>query len=125
MGWYTALSNPQEYHNAQVPSPIPHLAITPGATVLVLQLGNVLLLLAALAVLCCFTTYPEIARRYLIIVAIADIGHIYSCYVGMGSQQFWDFANYNDMVSNLFLQSTHQGSRRMFCQRNPANRMNL
>jgi hypothetical protein len=67
--------------------------------VLVLQLGNVLLLLAAIAVLCCFTTHPEIARRYLVIVAVADIGHIYSCYAGMGSQQFWDFANYNDMVS--------------------------
>ena len=32
------------------------------------------------------------------IIALADIGHIYSCYAGMGSQQFWDFANYNDMA---------------------------
>ena len=94
---YTALSNPQEYHNAQVPSAIPHPPITPSTTALVLQLSNILLLLAALALLCCWTPYPEIARRYLMIVAVADIGHIYSCYAAMGSTQFWDFANYNDM----------------------------
>jgi hypothetical protein len=98
LGWYTALSNPQEYHDAQVPSNVPHPAITPGATVIVLQFGNVLLLLAALAMLCCFTAHPEISRRYLMIVAIADLGHIYSCYIGMGSRQFLDYANYNDMA---------------------------
>jgi len=65
---------------------------------MVLQFGNVLLLLAALAVLCCFTAHPEISRRYLMIVAIADLGHIYSCYIGMGSRQFLDYANYNDMA---------------------------
>lgn len=108
MGWYTALSNPQEFHNAQVQSSTPHLAITPGTTVLVLQLGNVLLLLAALAVLCCFTPHPEIARRYLMIVAVADIGHIYSCYAGMGSQQFFDFANYNDSELSLPCTNTNR-----------------
>lgn len=105
---YTALSNPQEYHNAQVPSAIPYPTMTPGTTALVLQLGNVLLLLAALAIVCCWTPHPEIARRYLLIVAVADIGHIYSCYAAMGSTQFWDFANYNDMgayPSNPMVQS--------------------
>jgi hypothetical protein len=116
---YTALSNPQEYHNAQVPSAIPYPTMTPGTTALVLQLGNVLLLLAALAILCCWTPHPEIARRYLLIVAVADIGHIYSCYAAMGSTQVWDFANYNEMgayASNPMAQSWISGiAFRFFC----------
>src|SRR5947207_15943943 len=98
MAWYTALANPQAFHDAQVPSNMPHLTIPPSTTVLVLQIGNVLLLLAALALLCVFTPHPEIARRYLITIAVADLGHIYACYAGMGSRQFWDFSNYNDMA---------------------------
>lgn len=102
MGWYTALSSPVDYHNAQVPSSIPYNTIHPNTVILVLQFGNVLALLAALALLCCWTPHPEIARRYLMIIAVADIGHIYSCYVGMGSAKFFDFANYNDMGTCRF-----------------------
>jgi len=98
MGFYTVFSSPQEFHNRQVPSNVPNLNITPGTTIITLQLGNVFLLLAGLAILCCFTSHPEIARYYLIIVAFADLGHIYSSYVGMGSTYFWDVGSWNDMA---------------------------
>jgi len=98
MGFYAVFSSPQSYHNAQVPSSTPNLTITPGTTIITLQLGNVFLLLAGLAVLCTFTPHPEIARWYLIIVAVADLGHIYSSYAGMGYAYFWDVASWNDMA---------------------------
>jgi hypothetical protein len=65
---------------------------------LTLQIGNVFALLAALAVICCFTTHPEIPKRYLFVVALADLGHIYSYYPALGSEAFWDVTQWNQMV---------------------------
>jgi len=62
------------------------------------MLGNIYLLLAAIAVLCCFTKHASISRNYLLIVACADLGHIYASYCGMGSTYFWDFGSWNDMA---------------------------
>ncbi len=53
-----------------------------------LQLVNVYLLLAALAVICCWTTHASIARRYLAALSLADYGHIWACYVGVGLDLF-------------------------------------
>jgi len=39
-----------------------------------------------------------LCRYYLTIVAFADLGHIYSSYVGMGSTYFWDVGSWNDMA---------------------------
>lgn len=38
------------------------------------------------------------ARKYLLIVACADLGHIYSVYSGLGDDRFFDIANWNNMV---------------------------
>ena len=62
------------------------------------MLGNVFLLLAGLAVLCCFFGDAKVARGYLAIVAIADVGHIYCSYLGMGEKYFWDLNLWNRMV---------------------------
>lgn len=70
----------------------------PQAAILSLMVGNVLLLLAALAVACCFSSSATTAKWYLIAVAFADYGHIYSCYVGLGPDVFWDISQWNDMI---------------------------
>ena len=62
------------------------------------QLGNVFLLLAGIALLCCFTSHVSIARGYLLILALADIGHIYATYVGMGEKAFMDWQNWSQMA---------------------------
>lgn len=49
-----------------------------------LQLVNVYLLLAAMAVICTWTPHARTARWYLAAVSLADYGHIYACYVGVG-----------------------------------------
>ncbi|ETN46432.1 uncharacterized protein HMPREF1541_00616 [Cyphellophora europaea CBS 101466] len=72
--------------------------LTPQALVLVLQTGNIFLLLAGLAVICSWTTHAEVAKRYLFVVAIADLGHIWGNYKGLGDQYFWEFAQWNDLI---------------------------
>lgn len=99
MGYATALRNPAQYYADQTPNAeLSKLVFTPQALSLTLQLGNVLLLLAAIALICCWTTHPEIARRYLIVVALADLGHIYAAYRGLGDSAFWDVTQWNDMA---------------------------
>lgn len=54
--------------------------------------------MAAIAITCCWTTHAEIARRYLIAVAIADLAHIYAAYCGLGNIVFWDLSQWNQMA---------------------------
>lgn len=39
-----------------------------------------------------------VARGYLVVVAIADLGHIYSSYLGMGEKYFLDLNSWNQMA---------------------------
>lgn len=95
----TVLQHPQQYYADQAPhADVSKLIFTPQALSVTLQLGNVFLLLAAIAVICCWTKHPEIARRYLIAVAFADLGHIYAAYKGLGHEVFWDLTQWNDVA---------------------------
>ena len=51
-----------------------------------------------MAFICCFTPHPEVARRYLIAVALGDLGHVYAAYRGLGDTIFWDLSKWNDMA---------------------------
>jgi len=98
-GYYIALTTPEEYYAAQVPdSTILSKALSPQSLSLTLQMGNVLLLLAFVAVICCWTKDRTVARNYLIAVALADFGHIYASYRAMGDKLFWDVGQWNDMA---------------------------
>jgi len=55
-------------------------------------------LLAGLAVVCCFIGDAAVARAYLLVVGFADMGHIYSSYLGMGEKYFWDLNTWNQMA---------------------------
>ena len=94
------LIDPQRYYADQAPQGIlsDHV-FTPQSLSLTLQFGNVLLLLAAMAIVCCFTNHAEVARRYLIAVALADVGHIYSVYTALGDKVFWDLNEWNQMMA--------------------------
>lgn len=73
-------------------------AFPPPALVLSLQVANVFLLLALVAIICCWTPDHATTCRYLVAVALADYGHIYATYRGVGPDYFWDVAGWNDMV---------------------------
>lgn len=64
-----------------------------------LQLGNVLLLLAAMALVCCFSPSSATAKWYLIAVAFADWGHIYASYRSLEAEVFWHPAQWNGIVA--------------------------
>ncbi len=74
------------------------MPISANYTITVLQTGNIYLLLAGLAILCCIFSSPQVARNYLLIVACADLGHAYATYAGLGEEMFFDVAKWNDMV---------------------------
>ncbi|KAI0382859.1 hypothetical protein F5Y04DRAFT_252480 [Hypomontagnella monticulosa] len=98
--YITGQRDPTSFYLAQTPGPIPASAASAPAQglVLTLQLLNVYLLLAGIAVICSWTPHAEVARWYLIVVALADYGHIAACYQGVGPEVFWDVSLWNDML---------------------------
>ena len=51
--------------------------------------------------MCTWTPHPDIARGFLSIVALADLGHIYATYLGMesgGKGVFWGWEKWNDLA---------------------------
>lgn len=71
----------------------------PQAEAMTLQIGNIYLLLAAIAIICSWTKHSEIAFWYLLAVAFADFGHIYATYRGVPPEYFWDVTQWNNMVA--------------------------
>lgn len=57
-----------------------------------------LLLLAALGVICTFTPHAQITRRYLFVVALADWGHVYAVGAGVGLAAVRDVRGWNGMM---------------------------
>jgi hypothetical protein len=96
--YFLALKDPQTYYKNQHPNSSVFQGFPPQAMSMSLQLGNVMLLLAAMALICCFTTKPDIPKKYLLAVAFADFGHIYAVYAALGDEVFWNLGGWNDMV---------------------------
>lgn len=97
MAVFTVFKDPQDYTYQQYPSALPQ-SLSFGSLIITYQLGNVFGLLAGLAVVCCFLGDAAVVRGYLIVVAIADVGHIYSSYLGMGEKYFFDLNLWNQMA---------------------------
>lgn len=99
--WATiaALNDPTDYYVRQhFDVKLQQIPLTPQSHVLVLQWANIFVLLAGMALVCCWTSHADVAKRYLFIVAIADLGHIWSVYKVLGDEYFWNFAEWNDLL---------------------------
>jgi hypothetical protein len=94
------MRDPLAYFINQVPgNDSPGTAnFSPEALGVTLQLLNVLLLLAPVAVVCSFSRDPATAKGYLAAVALADYGHIYATYRSIGHDVFFDPSQWNDMI---------------------------
>ena len=80
----------------QIPAAAPSTPLTPTNHILALQVGNCYGLLCMIALCVFYTTEePKVARNFLIACAIADIGHVYACYVGMGYETFMDIGHWS------------------------------
>ena len=91
--------DPGDFYIRQLPNATSlTTVVTPQAVSLSLQVGNVLLLLAFMALICCWTHHPDIPKKYLVAVALADFGHIYAAYAALGPEIFWDVSKWNDML---------------------------
>lgn len=94
----TILQDASKFYAGQAPNqPITAAAFTPQAQALTLQMGNVFLLLAGMALICCWTKHHEIAFWYLLVVGFADFGHIWASRQAVGPEYFWNPARWNDM----------------------------
>lgn len=91
------LADPDWYIAEQAPLTAP-LVPSVHARAVALQLGNLYLLLGMVGVaVLSSTTEPKVVRNYIIALWIADIGHIFMCYLAMGDT-FFDVAGWNAMA---------------------------
>ena len=61
-------------------------------------MANIFVLLAGMALVCCWTLHPDVAKRYLFVIAVADLGHIWAVYKALGFDSFWKVGEWNDMI---------------------------
>lgn len=94
-------NDPFQYYADQLPAhTLSQEENFPGQALSVtLQLGNVFLLLAAMAIVCCFSPSSATAKWYLVAVAFADYGHIYASYRSLDDDVFWHPSQWNDMIA--------------------------
>ncbi|KAF2687083.1 hypothetical protein K458DRAFT_361484 [Lentithecium fluviatile CBS 122367] len=100
-GFQATIADPSQFVLDQLPVSTT-AALTPvprGALILSYSVGNIYLLLAAFAVICTLITREaRVTKWYLGIIALGDLGHIYSSYRVMGPEIFWDYEKYNGMM---------------------------
>ncbi|KAI1330489.1 hypothetical protein F5Y16DRAFT_363294 [Xylariaceae sp. FL0255] len=100
--YYVAMADPYAFYAAQTPTHnLGASSITtfpPQAQIFTYQLVNVYLLLAGLALTCSFTRHASVAKLYLFFVALADYGHILSCYLVIPTNVLLDVSQWNDMI---------------------------
>ena len=96
--YYLTISNPLALNMTQHLNTVLHAKVTTSQVQsLCLQIGNLGLLLAFIAIICCFTHHPDIPKKYLIAAGVTDLGHIYATYRGLEDDYRWDVSKWNNM----------------------------
>ncbi|KAH7139288.1 hypothetical protein B0J11DRAFT_564095 [Dendryphion nanum] len=101
LGWNDAWNHAPGFVTRQLPATTASALIPahPGALILSYSVGNVFLVLAGIAIVCtAITREPSVAKGYLLVIALGDLGHIYASYKQMGPDVFWNFGGYNDLM---------------------------
>lgn len=103
-GAYFAWLDPQTYIQLTDPASAPGILGLPTATNVVLrQLGNLYVAFALNeALVLRATTDLKVWRALLLVLLIADFGHLYSCYA-LGPKAYYDVANWNAMAYGNYL----------------------
>jgi hypothetical protein len=58
------------------------------------------------------TREPKLTRYYLAAASVGDLGHIWASYRYMGSDVFWNWKGYNDMmIGNVVVSAVLWGMR--------------
>ncbi|EME45213.1 hypothetical protein DOTSEDRAFT_112227, partial [Dothistroma septosporum NZE10] len=95
----TGMRDPVRFFSDQAPNhTLAPTCFNPQAEALTLQMLNVLLLLAPMALVCCWNINTPTTKWYLMSVAVADLGHVYATYRGVGRAYFITPAGWNNLV---------------------------
>ncbi|EEY15978.1 conserved hypothetical protein [Verticillium alfalfae VaMs.102] len=97
-GFLGVVVNPDQFVTDQIIQQTPPLHSDNGRMV-TLQLGNLYLLLAMIGVAVLSSTSEiRVVRNYLVALWVADLGHLWACYHGLGYGKFVDVAQWNAMT---------------------------
>ncbi|KAM0322732.1 hypothetical protein ACHAQA_009323 [Verticillium albo-atrum] len=97
-GFVGAVVDPDKFVADQIAHDTP-LVPSDNGRVVTLQLGNIYLLLAMIGVaVLSSTTEVKVVRRYLVALWVADLGHLWACFHGLGYDRFVDVAQWNAMA---------------------------
>ncbi|RYP70137.1 hypothetical protein DL771_005649 [Monosporascus sp. 5C6A] len=93
-GYVAGWLDPFKFYRDQVPqNPIQDWE--PQGQILTLMTVNLFGVMIMSGLICCWSTYPDIVRKYTVMMIITDIGHTYSVYRGVGTDYFWDPSQWN------------------------------
>ncbi|KAM0276260.1 hypothetical protein ACHAQH_006935 [Verticillium albo-atrum] len=97
-GFLGAIVDPDRFVADQIIQETPPMPSDNGRVV-TLQLGNIYLLLAMIGVaVLSSTTEVRVVRNYLVALWVADLGHLWACYYGLGYDRFVGVAQWNAMT---------------------------
>ena len=97
-GFVMPIVDTQSFVNQQIPSTLLSTPLTATNQILALQLANVYGLIGMIGIAVLYsTTEATVVRNYLLACAVADIGHLWFTYVGMGYDAFWDVQGWNSL----------------------------
>lgn len=98
---FLALTDPERYYLDQIPGSstagLTKIVLDANGLALTLQMGNIFILLISIAVICTHTTHVDVAKKYLLVIALGDLGHIWASAYALGDV-FWDVGRWNDMA---------------------------
>jgi hypothetical protein len=99
-GFVDAVFDLKNFVSGQTPgAPPPSTPLHPSSVALSYQLGNIYLLLMFVGVGILYgTSEPRVLRKYLLALAVADIGHVYATYVAMGHDSFVDVGSWSPVA---------------------------
>ncbi|EGC41647.1 conserved hypothetical protein [Histoplasma capsulatum var. duboisii H88] len=98
-GCYFAIFNTTNFVAGQTPKASSPTELSLSTQAIAYQLGNIFLLLATVGVAVLYSTSePKMVRNYLIVLAIADLGHIFSVYWCIGFRDLINVWEWNDLL---------------------------
>ncbi|KAI9675029.1 MAG: hypothetical protein M1817_001435 [Caeruleum heppii] len=107
-GSLAALLDPPSFTAQQIPpSPLstsppvskPPIPLPPTSHLVTLQLSNAYLLLCLIGLFVLYsTTESKVVRRYLIALALGDVGHLAVTYSVLGRERYLDWRGWNAMA---------------------------
>lgn len=96
---FVVFKDPHEYLRSLGPTPDAYKP-DDASVAAILSLGNVFVLIALAQFLCCHvSSESRIARSYVLILVLADYGHIWATYKGIGYDMFMNPLAWNDTTA--------------------------